>query len=93
MSKAQVVAVLGTPTAERSYDGTTYLLYHNCCEKTCGMQDLVVLQHDSVTNAVFRSPERHYSGTSSSPEQKPPQRSAKRATALVTPEPKENAHQ
>jgi hypothetical protein len=93
MSRAQVIAVLGQPAAVRSYDSTTYLLYRNGCEKTCGMQDLVVLERDSVTNAVFRSPERHYSGTSSSPEQKPPHRAAKHASALAKPAPEETTHQ
>ncbi len=42
-------------------------MYHNGCEKTCGMDDLVVLDSGKVVDAVFRSPARHYSGTSSSP--------------------------
>jgi hypothetical protein len=45
----------------------TYLLYKNGCEKTCGMSDLVVLDSGKVVDAVFRSPARRYSGTSSSP--------------------------
>lgn len=67
MTQKQVIEQLGKPAAIRSFQGTTYLLYSNKCGKSCGMQDLVILAHDSVVDAIFRSPERHYSGTSSSP--------------------------
>ncbi len=67
MTRAQVVAKLGEPMSARSYDGHTYLLYKNGCERSCGMSDLVVLDSDKVVDAIFRSSGRHYSGTSSSP--------------------------
>jgi len=67
MTREQVVAKLGEPLSVRSYDGHTYLLYKNGCEKTCGMNDLVVLDSGKVVDAVFRAPGRKYSGTSSSP--------------------------
>jgi hypothetical protein len=67
MTRAQVVATLGEPLSVRSYEGYTYLLYKNGCEKKCGMSDLVVLDSGKVIDAVFRSGARHYSGTSSSP--------------------------
>jgi len=67
MSREQVVAKLGEPLSTRSYDGHTYLLYRNGCEKKCGMNDLVVLDSGKVVDAVFRSPSRWYSGKSSSP--------------------------
>ena len=67
MSRSQVVAVLGEPFSSRSRSSFTYLLYKNGCQKTCGMDDLVVLDSDKVVDAVFRSTDRHYSGTSSSP--------------------------
>ena len=67
MSREQVVARLGQPLSSRSYDGYTYLFYRNGCEKTCGMNDIVVLDSGKVVDAVFRSSKRHYSGTSSSP--------------------------
>ena len=67
MSREQVVAKLGEPLSARSYDGHTYLLYRNGCEKKCGMNDLVVLDSGKVVDAVFRSQSRKYSGTSSSP--------------------------
>jgi hypothetical protein len=67
MSREQVVAKLGEPLSARSYDGHTYLLYRNGCEKKCGMNDLVVLDSGKVVDAVFRSRGRNYSGKSSSP--------------------------
>jgi outer membrane protein assembly factor BamE (lipoprotein component of BamABCDE complex) len=67
MSRAQVVAKLGEPMSSRTYDGHTYLLYKNGCERSCGMSDLVVLDSDKVVDAIFRSSARRYSGTSSSP--------------------------
>jgi hypothetical protein len=67
MSRAQVVAAIGQPYSSRSRESFTYLLYKNGCEKKCGMNDLVVLDSGKVVDAVFRSPARHYTGTSSSP--------------------------
>lgn len=67
MTQAQVIAKLGEPMSTRSYEGHTYLLYKNGCERTCGMSDLVVLDSDKVVDAIFRSRARKYSGTSSSP--------------------------
>jgi hypothetical protein len=68
MSRAQVIERLGKPATVRNYQGSTYLMYSNSCGKACGMQDIVILDHDVVVDAVFRSPNRHYTGTSSSPE-------------------------
>ena len=67
MSKAQVVAALGQPATARTVGEDTYLFYINACGRKCGMNDLVVLHADSVADAIFRSPGRHYTGTSSSP--------------------------
>src|SRR5437870_5483966 len=67
MTRQQVVAKLGDPLSDLTYGGHTYLLYKNGCEKKCGMNDLVVLDSGKVVDAVFRSPSRQYSGTSSSP--------------------------
>ena len=67
MTRAQVVSRLGEPISSRAYREFTYLLYRNGCERTCGMNDLVVLDSGRVVDAVFRSGARHYSGTSSSP--------------------------
>ena len=71
MTQAQVVAKLGVPLSARSYDGHTYLFYRNGCEKTCGMNDIVVLDSGKVVDAVLRSPARRYSGRSSSPKMIP----------------------
>lgn len=67
MSRAKVVAALGAPTTERTVSEFRYLFYQNSCGKACGMNDLVILRNDSVVDAIFRSPSRHYTGTSSSP--------------------------
>lgn len=67
MTREQVVAKLGEPLSVRAYQGFTYLLYKNGCEKTCGMNDLVTLDSGKVIDAVFRSSARRYTGTSSSP--------------------------
>jgi len=67
MTREQVVAALGQPLSSKSYDGFTYMLYRNGCEKKCGMNDLVVLDSGKVVEAVFRAPDRKYSGNSSSP--------------------------
>ena len=67
MTETQVIAKLGQPLSTRSYKTFTYLFYHNGCEKKCGMNDLVTLDSGRVIDAVFRSPSRRYSGTSSSP--------------------------
>ena len=68
MSEAQVVNVLGQPATKRKNGDRTFLFYANTCGKRCGVNDLVILTRDSVSDAIFRSPDRHYTGTSSSPE-------------------------
>ena len=72
MTKSQVTNVLGEPATMRTANDYTYLFYLNTCGKRCGMNDLVVLHGDSVVDAIFRSPTRHYSGVSSSPTAIPP---------------------
>ncbi len=68
MSESQVVNVLGQPATKRKNGDRTFLFYANSCGKSCGVNDLVILTRDSVSDAIFRSPDRHYTGTSSSPE-------------------------
>ena len=75
MTRAEVVERLGKPLNERKSGEHVYLFYRNGCEKTCGMNDLVVLDDGKVSDAIFRSPGRHYSGTSSSPTGVKPSRS------------------
>ncbi len=67
MSKAQVIASLGQPITSRTVGEDTYLFYVNACGKKCGINDLVILHADSVADAIFRAPDRHYTGKSSSP--------------------------
>ena len=67
MSRALVLARLGKPAVERSSGDATYLFYTNGCNRTCGMNDVVVLDKGIVVDAVFRSAKHRYSGTSSSP--------------------------
>ena len=67
MSRVKVVAALGAPTTERTVSDFRYLFYQNSCGRACGMNDLVILRNDAVVDAIFRSPSRHYTGTSSSP--------------------------
>ena len=85
MTRAQVIERLGKPATVRTYQGSTYLLYSNNCGKTCGMQDLVILDHDVVVDAVFRSPNRHYTGTSSSPDATKPNSRSQRTQPLQVP--------
>jgi hypothetical protein len=87
MTRADVVAALGAPATQRTASEFTYMFYPNACGRACGMNDLVILKHDSVSDAIFRSPNRHYTGTSSSPEQTPPAlapRSARPAARPMT---------
>ena len=67
MSEAKVVERLGGPDATRSAGDFKYLFYRNGCIKQCGMDDVVILQKDSVVDAMFRSADRSYTGKSSSP--------------------------
>ena len=75
MTRAEVVERLGKPLNERKAGAHTYLFYRNGCERTCGMNDLVLLDDGKVSDAIFRSAGRHYSGASSSPNGVKPERS------------------
>ncbi|MEO6210258.1 MAG: hypothetical protein ABIQ10_09060 [Gemmatimonadaceae bacterium] len=85
MTRAQVIAALGKPATIRNFQGSTYLMYSNSCGKKCGMQDIVILDHDVVVDAMFRSPNRHYTGTSSSPDATKPNSRTQRNAPLVVP--------
>ena len=73
MTKSQVIERLGQPASERTRGEHTYLFFQNGCERECGMSDLVMLRADTVIDAIFRSTQRRYSGTSSSPVARTPQ--------------------
>ena len=75
MTRAEVVERLGKPMNESKSGGHTYLYYRNGCEKTCGMNDVVMLDEGKVSDAIFRSSSRVYSGESSSPNGVQPARS------------------
>jgi hypothetical protein len=77
MTRSQVVAALGEPSTARTASEYSYLFYPNACGRACGMNDLVILRGDSVVDAIFRSPDRHYTGVSSSPEPVVPRTTAK----------------
>ena len=83
MSKTQVLAALGPAVTVRTASDYTYIFYKNSCGKQCGMNDLVVLRSDSVVDAIFRSPDRHYTGTSSSPAPIPPRVAAHKKPAAA----------
>jgi hypothetical protein len=68
MTREQVLAKLGAPLSIRSYGSSTFLMYKNGCEKTCGINDVVVLDSNKVVDAIFRSAARKYTGKSSSPQ-------------------------
>ena len=85
MTRAQVVSALGAPATQRTASEFTYMFYPNACGRECGMNDLVILKNDSVTDAIFRSPNRHYTGTSSSPEQATPEVAARRLRPAAKP--------
>jgi hypothetical protein len=78
MTQTQVVERIGQPDGTRSSGNFTYMFYKNGCVKTCGMDDIVILDSNSVVDAIFRSPERHYSGKSSSPHSIPADVAAKK---------------
>ncbi len=63
------MARLGTPSGESHAGSFTYLFYDNGCAARCGIDDVVVLERDIVTDAIFRSPKRAFTGVSSSPQE------------------------
>jgi hypothetical protein len=87
MTRAQVESALGPPSTRRTVSEFSYLFYPNRCGRDCGMHDLVILHGDSVVDAIFRSPERHYTGQSSSPAEARPRVSARRAASATKPLP------
>ncbi len=82
MTRQQVVATLGAPVQTREAGRFVYLFYANGCERTCGMQDLVILEDDGVVDAIFRSTRRSYSGSSSSPRSVAPGRTTSNGSAV-----------
>jgi hypothetical protein len=84
MSRAQVVERLGKPAASSARGPFTYLFYGNGdAEKEAGTSDIVILENDKVIDAIFRSPLRSYTGTSSSPRALTPAEAAKGRTGVI----------
>ncbi|GEM_PF-851995 len=83
MTREQVVARLGEPSAESHRGSFTYLFYDNGCGPTCGTDDVVVLERNTVTDAIFRSPKRTFTGTSAAPEALAPVSTARFAPAPI----------
>jgi hypothetical protein len=69
----------------RTVSEFSYLFYQNACGRSCGMNDLVILRRDSVVDAIFRSPNRHYTGQSSSPQEARPLVSARKTAPKAKP--------
>jgi hypothetical protein len=72
MTHDQVVTRLGAPEEERVSGSYDYMYYENQCGQKCGIDDLVILEKGIVTDAVFRSKTRVFTGVSSSPHDLPP---------------------
>jgi hypothetical protein len=62
MSRDQVLEQFGRPASERHFGAHDYLLFDAGCSRKCG-DDLVILDHDQVVDAVIRSAGRTYTGT------------------------------
>lgn len=64
MTREQVIAHLGAPLAERQEGAHTYFFYDPGCQQSpCGSNDVVIFDNGSVTDAMFRSGLRTYTGT------------------------------
>ena len=72
MTHDQVISRLGAPGEERASGSYDYMYYDNTCGQKCGIDDLVILENGIVTDAVFRSKKRAFTGVSSSPKDLPP---------------------
>ena len=64
MTRQQVVDILGRPASERHFGAHDYLLFDAGCSRKCG-DDLVILDHDAVVDAVIRSAGHSYTGSES----------------------------
>jgi hypothetical protein len=72
MTEAEVRARWGDPLATRTANDWTYLFYRNGRERRVGFDDVVLLQHGQVMDAIVRSADHVYGGVSSSPEGRMP---------------------
>ena len=67
MDENGVAALWGPPSAIRHAGSFTYLHYPNGCERSCGTDDVVILQDGRVVDAIVRWAGHGYGGQSSSP--------------------------
>jgi len=67
MAERDVISLWGPPMGVRQMGDYTYLHYPNGCERSCGTDDVVILQNGQVVDAIVRWPGHGYSGQSSSP--------------------------
>jgi hypothetical protein len=67
MGENDVVTLWGPPSAVRHAGSFTYLHYPNGCERSCGTDDVVILQDGQVVDAIVRWAGHGYSGQSTSP--------------------------
>jgi hypothetical protein len=67
-SRADVIAQLGEPVAERTAGDFTLLFYQSGCAPTCAVNDVVVLQGDRVVDALFSTIPRAYAQDTASAE-------------------------
>src|SRR5262245_23008841 len=54
MSQSDVEGIWGPPSAVRHAGAFTYLHYPNGCERSCGTDDVVILQDNQVVDAIVR---------------------------------------
>ena len=72
MTQAEVVASWGKPLKSVTSGDYTYLFYANDCLKTCGGDDVVILERGQVVDAIARASYHAYDGiASSSPDRTP----------------------
>lgn len=66
MTRDQVLEQFGRPASERHFGAHDYLLFDAGCSRKCG-DDLVILDHDQVVDAVIRSSNRGYTAANQPP--------------------------
>ncbi|MBP2646989.1 MAG: hypothetical protein H6Q77_613 [Gemmatimonadetes bacterium] len=65
MTADEVTAAWGAPSATRARGEFTYMNYPSSCMPACGTQDVVILQNGKVVDAIARSSNHPYDGSSS----------------------------
>ncbi len=73
MTADEVKAAWGDPLTTRTRGEYSYMYFKNDCMPRCGTWDLVILEKGQVVDAVVRSKNHGYEGTSSSPGDRKPE--------------------